>query len=328
MRLLSALGFLYATATFLPEGQTTPLEPVIDMHLHALPANYQGPPPVFICAPFSQWPTWDPATSATSYETLMNSKSACANPLRSAQTDQQLMNETLQILKKRNIIGLASGPLPTVELWKRAGGELILPATWFFTKSGPSPDELRKLVASKRIVAFAELQQQYEGMSLDDPAMEPYYSLAEELDVPVGIHMGPGPPGVAYYALPGYRMKLSSMLNLENILVRHPKLRVWAMHAGWPLLDDAVGALYAHPQLYVDVGVISFVLPKAEFYLYLKRLVDAGFENRIMFGSDQMLWPDAILIAIETIEQAPFLSREQKRDILYNNAARFLRLKR
>jgi uncharacterized protein len=30
--------------------------------------------------------------------------------------------------------------------------------------------------------------------------------------------------------------------------------------------------------------------------------------------------------AIEAIEQAPFLTEEQKRDILYNNAARFLRL--
>ena len=33
-----------------------------------------------------------------------------------------------------------------------------------------------------------------------------------------------------------------------------------------------------------------------------------------MFGSDQMAWPDEIGIAIEWIEQADFLSREQKRD--------------
>jgi uncharacterized protein len=39
-----------------------------------------------------------------------------------------------------------------------------------------------------------------------------------------------------------------------------------------------------------------------------------------------MTWPDAIGLAVETIEQADFLSAEQKRDILYNNAARFLRL--
>ncbi len=38
-----------------------------------------------------------------------------------------------------------------------------------------------------------------------------------------------------------------------------------------------------------------------------------------------MVWPRTIEIAIETIEKAPFLTDEQKRDIFYNNAARFLR---
>jgi predicted TIM-barrel fold metal-dependent hydrolase len=45
-----------------------------------------------------------------------------------------------------------------------------------------------------------------------------------------------------------------------------------------------------------------------------------------MFGSDQMTWPEAIGMAVETIEKADFLSAEKRRDILYNNAARFLRL--
>jgi len=39
-----------------------------------------------------------------------------------------------------------------------------------------------------------------------------------------------------------------------------------------------------------------------------------------------MWWPDAIGESIRSIEAAPFLSKSQKRDILYNNAARFLRL--
>ena len=63
-----------------------------------------------------------------------------------------------------------------------------------------------------------------------------------------------------------------------------------------------------------------------EFYGHLQRLIEAGFGKRIMWGSDQMVWPWAIDVAIEAIEQAPFLSEEQKRDIFYNNAARFLRL--
>jgi predicted TIM-barrel fold metal-dependent hydrolase len=45
-----------------------------------------------------------------------------------------------------------------------------------------------------------------------------------------------------------------------------------------------------------------------------------------MFGSDQMVWPELIKPAIRSIEQAPFLTAKQKRDIFYNNAARFLRL--
>ena len=43
-------------------------------------------------------------------------------------------------------------------------------------------------------------------------------------------------------------------------------------------------------------------------------------------ASDQMIWPQTIPVAIETIESADFLTREQKRDIFYGNAARFLRL--
>jgi predicted TIM-barrel fold metal-dependent hydrolase len=54
--------------------------------------------------------------------------------------------------------------------------------------------------------------------------------------------------------------------------------------------------------------------------------VDAGFGDRIMFGTDQGIWPDLIEVSIRAIEDAPFLSEAQKRDILYNNAARFLRL--
>jgi predicted TIM-barrel fold metal-dependent hydrolase len=55
-------------------------------------------------------------------------------------------------------------------------------------------------------------------------------------------------------------------------------------------------------------------------------MVNAGFGKRIMFGSDNMVWPGAIKIGIDRINNAPFLTEAQKRDILFNNAARFLRL--
>ena len=54
--------------------------------------------------------------------------------------------------------------------------------------------------------------------------------------------------------------------------------------------------------------------------------MEAGLGKRLMFGSDQMWWPETIDLAIDAIESAPFLTEEHRRDIFYNNAARFLRL--
>ena len=124
----------------------------------------------------------------------------------------------------------------------------------------------------------------------------------------------------------GYRARMHSALVMEEVLVKHPKLRVNIAHAGYPMIDDLLALLYAHPQVYVDVGVIVFTQPRAAFYRYLERIEEAGFGNRVMFGSDQMVWPGVIERSVKVIEDAPFLDEAQKRDILYNNAARFLRL--
>jgi len=97
------------------------------------------------------------------------------------------------------------------------------------------------------------------------------------------------------------------------------------MHYASPLVDEMIALLFSHPQVYVYIACNNWNLPREYFYSQLKRLIDAGFEERIMWGSDQMAWPGTIEVAIETIEKAPFLSTKQKRDIFYNNAARFLR---
>ena len=171
-----------------------------------------------------------------------------------------------------------------------------------------------------------EVTNQYAGIAPDDERMEPYWALAEELDIPVGIHVGTGPPGAIYLGAEGYRARLHSALTMEEVLVRHPRLRVYLMHAGYPMLDDLLALMYAHPQVYVDVGVIVYTQPREAFYRYLRGIVEAGFGNRVMFGSDQMVWPGVIERAIAVIEEAPFLNADQKRALLYDNAARFLRL--
>jgi predicted TIM-barrel fold metal-dependent hydrolase len=173
---------------------------------------------------------------------------------------------------------------------------------------------------------FGEVTAQYGGLAADDPSLAPYWGLAEELDIPVSIHIGTGPVGAPYIGFDRYRARLHSPLALEEVLLTHRKLRVNIMHAAWPMLDDLLAVLWTHPQVYVDTGAIAWALPRKEFHHYLQRIVEAGFGKRILFGSDQMIWPDVIEMALESIESAKFLTPEQRRDILFNNAARFLRL--
>lgn len=98
------------------------------------------------------------------------------------------------------------------------------------------------------------------------------------------------------------------------------------MHAAWPMIDELLALMWVHPHVYVDISSIITDYSKTEFSSYLKRIINAGFGNRVMYGSDQMVWPELSDIGIETIEKADYLSAKQKRDILYNNAARFLQL--
>lgn len=45
-----------------------------------------------------------------------------------------------------------------------------------------------------------------------------------------------------------------------------------------------------------------------------------------MFGTGQMIWPEAIGISVEAVQSLDFLTAEEKGAILYDNAARFLGL--
>jgi predicted TIM-barrel fold metal-dependent hydrolase len=314
----------------LVNAQKRPL-PVIDMHLHALHANDQGPAPLSIGAPFQDLGINDPKDDFRAvFMKALKTKMWAEHYITSPSTDDSLRQMTLSVLHRHNVYAVTSGDIETVRKWKMEAPERIFSSIdWTFglaKRSGLNVDSLEKLFHSGEFKVFGEVSIQYEGYSPSDSAFDPYLTMAERLDIPVGIHIGPGPPGAPCIFARNYRAKLHSPLFLEEALLRHPKLRVYAMHAGWPMLDDMLAMLYTHPQLYVDVGVICYMIPRKEFYYYLERLVNAGFAKRIMFGSDNMVWPQAIASGIEAINKAPFLSEVQKRDILFNNAARFLRL--
>ena len=98
------------------------------------------------------------------------------------------------------------------------------------------------------------------------------------------------------------------------------------MHMGWPFFDHALYMLYAYPNVYMDVAVTNWILGESLFHRMLKETVETVGSDRVLFGSDQMVWPQMIPVAVRSIESAPFLTPADKRNILCANARRLLRL--
>lgn len=310
-----------------PEARAQQRLPIIDMHLHALAADANGPPPLAVCVPLlSYLPPLNPKESWGDVFVGALKKPSCPNPIWSPTTEEELLRQTLEVLERRNVIGVLSGTPERVLRWSATAPARFFPSVQFqIGRDDISPQAMRRLFTEGPFVALAEISNQYAGIGPDDERMEPYWALAEELDIHVGIHMGEGPPGGAHL-FPDYRVRFGNPLLLEDVLHRHPKLRLWVMHYGSPMMDEMVALLQSYPQVYVDISPNQWRYPRAYFYRQLRTLVEAGFGKRVMYGSDQMNWPGVIEPAIAAIEEAPFLTDEQKRDILYNNAARFLRL--
>ena len=300
--------------------------PVIDMHLHASAADDQGPPPMGMCTPLATMPVWDQRTPYPGQFLAMFKKPGCKDPIWSPMTEKELMDRTIAEMRKYHAVGLLSGTPERVATWKKAAPGRFLSGLEFNIGRNYSVERVAALRQAGALDVLAEVSTQYEGIAPTDPRLEPYWALAEKLDIPVGIHVGPGPPGVVYMGADFYRARLHSALTMEEVLVKHPRLRVYLMHAGYPMIDDMLALMYAYPQVYVDTGVIVYTQPRADFSDYIRKIIGAGFGKRIMFGSDQMNWPETIGRSIAVIEEDTKLTPEQKRDILFTNATRFLRL--
>jgi len=276
--------------------------PIIDMHLHAYGLVDGTAPPE------------NPVTGRPS----------------TCRTTAELRDASLAELVRYNIVkAVVSGPAETVAQWRAAAPARVLGGA-YVDENNPLPDlaTLRADILAGRVQVLGELVLQHMGLAPNDPPLEPYYALAEELDIPVAIHTGYGPPGTPYLpGLEGFRVTLGNPVLVEEVLVRHPRLRLYLMHGGAPYLQETKVILAVYPQVYLDLATINWILPRQEFHNYLRELMVAGFGKRLLFGSDQMFWPEAIGMAIEGIESASFLSEREKRDIFYNNAVRFLKLK-
>lgn len=303
MQRLSLAFLAFSIAVYSFAIDPTSRRPVIDVHLHAGPKDWTGP---------------------------------------GAPSDPENNNHLRTVLDQMNInnvkLGVISGPMEFVEYWKKTAPERFVASLMLPCDRGRAPlggrqcfsdnsalpeiNWVRDRYSNKYFGALGEISAQYAGLSPSDPSLDPYYAIAEEFGTPVGIHTGLSYPGTPYKCCPKFRAALGTPILFEDILVRHPKLPIYAMHAGYPYVEDMIAMLVMYPQLHVDISAINYLMPQTLFHSYLKKLIDHGFVKRILFGSDDFPMAESI----NSIESADFLTEEQKSDILCANAARFFRL--
>ncbi len=297
--LVVAIGFncatLFQTSLIAQEGL-----PIIDMHMHT--------------GLFHEVPEGAPAICRPE---------PCKGEGGATVDSRENLKKSLAQMDQYNIVMgfLSSVDWEAVQEWTNVAPGRFIPSPFILKAGSAELEKLKSEYSSGRFKGMGEIGTQLMGISPNDPELRPYFKFAEEQDIPVLIHtLGIGP------YVPHFRSAAGSPLLLEDVLVEHPKLRLFVENAGYPYRDEMIAVMYQYPQLYADLSTISWVIPRSAFYDYLEAFIRAGLGKRLMFGSDQMVWPEKIGVAVEAIEQAPFLSVEQKRDIYYNNAARFLRL--
>ncbi|SDL33429.1 hypothetical protein SAMN05421823_105228 [Catalinimonas alkaloidigena] len=316
--LLSSFLLLFSFLTYAQETDSRP--PIIDVHVHAMKVN-----PAFasdMCPWFlKNMPGGDPNGPPPSFMNL-----DCVDPLKAAKSDQEMQDALLEACERLNVTMVASGDAQILHNWYNAAPTRIIPSLGISNADQMTVKAFEDSLKGGFYKVMGEVAPQYQGLSPSDMSLDAYFGVAEKLGVPVGIHMGTGGNGMANITAPNYRASLGRPFLLEDMLARHPKLKIWVMHAGYPMIDEMIALMGANAYVYVDLAGFIWSYPQDEIHMYLKRLVQAGFGKRILYGTDLMVWPKLLETSIGVIENADYLSYDQKRDILFNNAVRFFNL--
>lgn len=188
-----------------------------------------------------------------------------------------------------------------------------------------SEKELREIYTQGALKILGESMFNYYGIPPTDERLAPYWKIAAEFDLPVGIHSDPGPPveRVNKEENPHYDPNYANPELLRPILEQYPDLKIYLMHYGGEYSDEAIELMKAYPQIYCEMTATSLFMPKALLEPNLRKLYEAGLGDRLMFGSDYF---GTVEQHLQVILDIHWLSDDQKRDIFYNNAARFLGL--
>jgi hypothetical protein len=154
----------------------------------------------------------------------------------------------------------------------------------------------------------------------NDARFYPLYEKIAELGVPALFHTGTNGLGAGMPGGMGIKMDYTRPIYLDAVAADFPELTIIGAHPAWPWHEEMLAIIGHKSNVFMDLsGWLPRYIPGAIMDEARKRLQD-----RILFGSDYpFIQPTRWLADFDTLEG---FSDEVKRKILYENAARILKL--
>ena len=255
---------------------------------------------------------------------------------RKVDIDSARIDWIIEDYNKNNVVlALGGGTLKYAKMYVETDslfwGGLVFPCMKTVEQDKPCDKEffneleLREIYKTGKLKILGESMFNYYGIPPTDKRLEPYWKIAEEFNIPIGIHadIGPPPERVNNEERPNYNPAFANPELLKPILEKHPNLKIYLLHYGGGYSEQAIELMKLYPQIYCEVSAVSLFMPKEVWEPNVKKLFSEGLGNRLMFSSDYF---GTVRKHIEIIYNMEWLTEKEKRDIYYNNAARFLNL--
>jgi predicted TIM-barrel fold metal-dependent hydrolase len=125
-----------------------------------------------------------------------------------------------------------------------------------------------------RGLKLAPIYQNYHPM---DDRMQPVYSYCQKHNIPILFHQGTTFPRRA-------PLKYSFPVQLEDVALEYPGLRIVIAHMGHPWMDDTVVLIRKQPHVFADISALYY--RPWQFYNGLMSAVEYGASHKLLLGSD------------------------------------------
>ena len=140
--------------------------------------------------------------------------------------------------------------------------------------------ELERMIVDLKLTGL-KLYPALDYYSPDDPGLAfPIFAKAQELGIPVTVHMGTCTARYSQY-------EYGRPYLLDEVGQKFPDLKILVALGGIPWLDEGIGLVARHPNFYFDLSYASVVMTREEMFRYLDKCKRYGIPlTRVCWGTD------------------------------------------